>query len=519
MGASALGLAVPCSTWADGATEGLVMGEPKGAEAGQQVLRQGGNAIDAIVAAALAACVHAPNQCGIGGYGGHMMIRLANGRLRCIDFNSAAPRAARADMFSGDGKQQLQMHGWLSAGIPGVLAGLQFALKHYGTKRFGEVAAPAIQLAEEGFPITTGLSRAIQSQTAQLKKDPASARLLLANGEALKPESTLRNPQLAGVLKRLARDNSVDDFYRGEIARIIAMDFERHGGLVTEKDLAAYRAREVPPLKLVFAGHEIYTAPLTAGGFTMVQALAVLARIVVRGDIERDHAVVEALQRVWKDRLERLGDPEFLRKSFQELLSNKYVSSAATDVQKRVERRRRSAEVSVSKPHTGTLHLNAADAKGNWVAITLTHGNTFGACVTVDGLGLTLGHGMSRFNADPQHPNAPGPGKRPLDNMCPTIVLRDGKPTVALGAAGGRLIVNSVFFVLWHHLHGGKSIEEAVAAPRLHTEGGAELAIESRWPEDSRNYLREIGYQIRTGGAAAVRAIAADADGWKAFQR
>jgi gamma-glutamyltranspeptidase/glutathione hydrolase len=172
-----------------------------------------------------------------------------------------------------------------------------------------------------------------------------------------------------------------------------------------------------------------------------------------------------------------------------------------------------------SQPHRGTIHLNAADAAGNVVALTLTHGNAFGACVTVDGLGLTLGHGMSRFVVDAGHPNAPGPGKRPLTNMCPTLILRDGKPGMALGAAGGRLIVNTVFHVIWNFVN-GKNLREAMRAPRWHTEGGSELSLEKAWPESLRERFQKLGYEIKPGGAAVARAIGPAGGGiWEAATR
>ena len=498
---------------------GIVTGEPKAAEVGNRVLKEGGNAIDAIVAAALVACVHSPNQCGIGGYGGHMILRLANGRINCIDFNSAAPAAAHPKMFA-EAPREANTYGWLASGVPGTLAGLQLALDRFGTHSFKSVAAPAIELAEAGFSISRGLANAIRSRATQLQADPVSAELYFANGEPLSEGQTLRNRNLGRLLARLAKQNSVRDFYEGELARQIAGAFARNGGLVTAKDLATYRARLVPAIEREWKTFRICTPPLTSGGFTILQAFGILQELAPELlEKDRDHAVLEAMRVAWKDRLEKLGDPGALTNSFDELLASEHRKLCAARVKAALESGTPVSQSTASEPHGGTMHLNAADAAGNIVALTLTHGNAFGACVTVDGLGLTLGHGMSRFNPEPAHPNSPGPGKRPLHNMCPTLLLRNGKPVLAVGAAGGRLIVNTVFHVLWNFTN-GKSGPEAIRAPRWHTEGNLDLAVEKTWPEPGRTRFAELGYKLRAGGAAVARAIALNESGhWEAAAR
>lgn len=469
---------------------GIVMGETKGAEVGMRVLKEGGNAIDAIVAAALAGAVHAPNQFGIGGYGGHMVIRLANGKVTCIDFNTTAPAGGSVTMY-----------GWLASSVPGILAGLQLALDRFGTRSFKSVVEPAIELAETGFPMSQGLANAIRSRAVELQADPASARLYFPK------DNTLRNLDLARMLRRLARQNSVRDFYEGDIARQIARAFENNGGLVTRKDLARYKALEVAPVQMDWKDYTFYTPPVTAGGITVLQAFGILKEL--SPELWTDRTLVETMRLAWKDRLAKLGD----NSPSHQLITPDYCRRCAESVKAGVQ------AAAISRPHRGTVHLNAADSAGNVVALTLTHGNAFGACVTVDGLGLTLGHGMSRFEPDPHHPNAPGPGKRPLTNMCPTLVLRKGKPVLALGAAGGRLIVNTVFHVLWNFA-AGKSLPEAIRAPRWHTEGNKELRLEKQWPDASREQFAALGYEIKPGGAAVARAIGIGESGnWEAAAR
>lgn len=502
----------------DSITQGLVAGQIKAAEVGNKILRDGGNAIDAAVAAALAAGVAAPAQCGIGGYGGHMVIALKGGKkITAIDFNSAASAAARPDMFSldenGAVRGRVNEHGWLAAGVPGTLAGLQLALDRYGTRSFRELVAPAIQLAAEGFPVPDGMSRLIRTMSVPLRRDAASTRLFFKDAEPLRAGATYRNLGLAKMLEKLAGENSVTSFYRGDIARHIAAEFQKHGGLVTAKDMADYRAREVEPLELKWRGFTIHTAPLTAGGLTVLQALSIL-RILdwekSPADSIRTQAFVEALRIAWNDRLRLLGDPEKTTVPVQRLLSEGYARGMAARVRETTKERKPLPLKTVARTQSGTVHLNSVDGAGNLVALTLTHGGAFGACITVDGLGLILGHGMSRFDVQPAHPNAPGPGKRPLHNMCPTIVLRDGKPVLALGASGGRTIVNAVVNVLAQFAGMDASPENAIAAPRIHTDGNLDLTVEPTTPEADVELLKSIGYGIKQGYVANAHALLFD---------
>ena len=494
---------------------GLVNGHARAAEAGNKVLREGGNAVDAAVAAALVAGVTAPNGCGIGGYGGHMVIALKGGkRITAIDFNSTAPAAARPDMFpldeNGTVRGRINDYGWLAAGVPGTLAGLQLARDRYGTRPFRELVAPAIQLAEEGFPVAAGLAGAIRSLSNQLRKDSASAKLLLKNGEPLSAGDTYRNPDLAKMLEKLARENSVASFYRGDIGRHIAAEFQKHGGLVTAKDMANYKAREVEPLEIKWRGFTIHTAPLTAGGLTVLQALLILKMLnweKLPATPARTHALLEALRVAWNDRLGLLGDPQKVKAPVERLLSEKYAREVAVKVEAATKERKPLLFKTESRAQGGTIHLNSTDRYGNTVALTLTHGNAFGACVTVEGLGLILGHGMSRFDPRPAHPNSPGPGKRPLHNMCPTIVLRGGKPVLALGATGGRMIVNAVFNVLAQFVGLDASIEDAIAAPRIHTDGNLDLTLERKGLEAETEFLKGVGYNVKFGNVANAHAL------------
>jgi gamma-glutamyltranspeptidase/glutathione hydrolase len=500
-------------------SKGIVVGQSEAAQVGSEVLTAGGNAVDAVVAAALVAGVVAVQQCGIGGYGGHMVIARAGGKkVTAIDFNSAAPAAARGELFPLDDKGavrgQINVHGWLAAGVPGTLAGLQLALDRHGSLPFDKLVQPAIRFAREGFPVNAGLATALRGAQARLRKDPASAQLLLDHGEPLRQGSTFRNPDLAALLETLAQRGSVDSFYRGDIGKRIAAAFKEHGGLVTAADLAAYRAREVEPLRLDWGHWSIRTAPLTAGGITVLQTLMILKALGwddrPAGKPETTHAQLEALRLAWWDRLRLLGDPEKVAVPVERLLSTSYTKRLATQVDAAVKSGRAIPSAGDGRTADGTIHLSGADTRGNLVALTLTHGETFGARVTVPGFGLILGHGMSRFDPRPGHPNSPGPGKRPLHNMCPTIVLRDGQPVLALGGTGGRRIPNSVFEVLAQFVGRGATLDHAVAAPRLHTDGSMAVTMEARWPAAEVDYLKKAGYTVQRGPGARIHAVAFD---------
>jgi gamma-glutamyltranspeptidase/glutathione hydrolase len=334
----------------------------------------------------------------------------------------------------------------------------------------------------------------------------------LKDGEPLSAGQLLRNPDLADLLSALADRNSADSFYRGDVARRMAKGFQKNGGLVTVMDLAAYQARDVVPLGLKWNQFDIHTAPLTAGGLTVLGALAILQampRAALDGSAGM-HARLEAMRLAWKDRLELLGDPEQVKVPVLRLLSADYARELAVKVQSAVKARQPVPIQIRTHPDEGTCNLCSVDRSGNLAAVTFTQGSDFGAQVTVDGLGLTLGHGMSRFNPRPDHPNAPGPGKRPLHNMCPTALLRDGKPVLALGGTGGVRIPSAVYDVLNQLLLRDASLEAAIAAPRAYCTGTLEVIAESSWPKADAAYLQQVGFQVQTADNAVASAVSFD---------
>jgi gamma-glutamyltranspeptidase / glutathione hydrolase len=319
-----------------GATEtsaigtGAIVGDPVAAKIGEKVLRDGGNAIDAAVATALAAGIVSPSKCGIGGYGGHAMVGLAQGKkITAIDFDSVAPAAARADMFplneQGNVIGNINSAGWLAAGVPGTAAGLELALQRYGTRSLRDLLTPAIQLCEEGVHVV-----AVKGIDDASRNDP---RPEAAQGGNLPPEKQ-RNLALARMLKTFASRNSFDSFYRGDIADTIAASFQKGGGVVTKKDLAAFRAREVKPLTAEWNGCTIHTAPLPATGLLVLEALSILRTLewTRLSASERQHAKLEALRIAWADRLRTFGDPDHINVPVRELLSREHLSAQAKQI-------------------------------------------------------------------------------------------------------------------------------------------------------------------------------------------
>src|SRR4051812_2393516 len=277
---------------------GAIVGDPLAAKIGEKIFRDGGNAIDAAIATAFAAGITSPSKCGIGGYGGHAMIAPAGGKPTAIDFDSTAPAAARPDMFRLDAQQQVignvNTTGWLASGVPGTAAGLELALQRYGTRPLRDVLAPAIQLCEDGVYVA-----AVKGIDDASHNDP---RPEAAQGNSLPPEKR-RNLALAKLLRTLAARNSVESFYPGDIAKTIAAAFQKNGGLVTEKDLASFRAREVAPLSIEWNGHTLHTVPLPATGLLLLEAVSIL-KVLNWPSLsapERFQAKLEALRLAWAD--------------------------------------------------------------------------------------------------------------------------------------------------------------------------------------------------------------------------
>lgn len=485
---------------------GAVVGDPISAKLGETVLKEGGNAVDAAVTAALASCICSPSKCGIGGYGGHAMIALAHPKIAfAIDFDSIAPAAARPDMFqldaSGRVAGNVNTTGWLAAGVPGTVAGLELMLTRHGTRSLRQALAPAIRLCEEGVHVA-----AVKGVDDASRNDPRPE----AAQAATLPRERQRNAALGRLLKTLASENSSESFYRGDIARTIAAAFQRNGGLVTREDLAAYRPREMQPLTIEWNGSTLSTVPLPATGLLVLQALSTLDMLGWSrlSSEQKLHAKLETLRAAWAERARSFGD--LFDIPWQATLAHGHLAARAQRISDAVKTGKPLAQQVDPSRAGGTIHLSAADRHGNLVAVTLTHGGSYGARVAVDELGLILGHGMSRFDPRPGLPNSIGPRKRPLTNMCPTIVSRAGRPILAIGAAGGTRIPNSVFEVLANFVGLNAPLAAAMASPRLHTDGTLNLGLEKTHPPESEAMFKRIGYKVARSASAYVSAVAVD---------
>ncbi len=489
---------------------GAIVGDAVAAKVGENILRNGGNAIDAAVATAFAAGITSPSKCGIGGYGGHAIIALAGGKkVTAIDFNSAAPAAAREDMFpldaNGKVKNNLNAIGWLAAAVPGTAAGLQLALERYGTRSLREILAPTIQLCEEGIHATQ-----TSGPDDASRNDPRPDSVQVSK---LPRRDKQQNLALLKLFKTLAERNSVESFYRGDIAQIIAAAFQKNGGLVTVEDMAAYHAREVEPLKLDWNGLIIHTTPLTSPGLMMLEAISILKSLnwSKLSALPRLHAKLEALRIAWKDRNEFFGDSEKVRVPIEKLLSQNHAEEMAEKIRRALKDQKPVSQKTDSSNDEGTINITAVDRHGNMIALTLTHGSSFGSRVSVDELGMVLGHGMWRFDPRPGHPNSPGPGKRAVNNMCPTILTRGGKAIFAVGGAGGTRIPNSIYEVLINYVGLGASMEKSMKSPRMETNGTLNLGLEKGHSAEEEKFLKNIGYKISPTYSAYVSAVSFDA--------
>ena len=487
---------------------GAIVGETEANQAGEKVLRDGGNAIDAAVTAAFVAGVTSPSKCGVGGYGGHAMLALAGGKkITAIDFDSTAPAAARPDMFKLNEKGQVvgnaNVHGWLAAGVPGTLAGLDLILKRYGTRALREVVAPAIARCEAGVEVAP-MRRSDNASRNDPRPDSAQT------GAPARVRQ--RNLPLAKLLTTLAEQNSVESFYHGEIAATIAAAFQKNGGLVTRDDLARYRARELTPLRVDWNGATVHSVPLPSTGALVLEALAILQALdwSKLSPAERRHAKLEALRLAWADRADTFGDSDFVDVPVSKFLSRAYAGVQAEKIATAL-RAQKPVPLNVDPSRAGgTVNISAADRHGNMIAVTLTHGGGYGAQVAVDELGMVLGHGMSRFDPRPGRPNSPGPRKRPLTNMCPAIVTRAGVPVLALGAAGGTRIPNSIYEVLVNYVGLGSSLHTAMMAPRLDTNGTLNVGLEKTHAPEDEAFFKSIGYKTSRVVMAFVSAVEAE---------
>jgi gamma-glutamyltranspeptidase/glutathione hydrolase len=509
----------------------VVSRERHATSVGLEVLKNGGNAIDAAVAVGFALAVTHPSAGNIGG-GGFMLIRLADGRTTFIDFRERAPLSASRNMYldaTGNATHD-SVIGYRAAAVPGTVRGLEYATKKYGTKPWAELVHPAVELAAKGFPVSYALSQSLRN-TRGLNTFPESNRIFLKDGKLYETGEPFVQPELARTLARIEKFGAAD-FYQGETARLLALDMAAHGGLITEADLKAFTVHERAPLTGTYRGYTIVTAPPpSSGGVGILQMLAMLDGTGYEkggaGSATVVHYMTEAMRRYFADRSQHLGDPDFVKVPLSSLLAPKYIARQRASID--AERATLSSEIkaAVFDPHESleTTHYTVADALGNVVAVTYTLNGGYGSKVTATGLGFLLNNEMDDFAPKPGEANMYGliqgeanaiaPRKTPLSSMTPTIVLKDGKPVLALGSPGGPTIINTVLEVIVNVLDFGMNLQDAVNWPRFHHQWMPDvLSVEPGFSPDTVALLEKRGYTVKRiavqGETAAIRWI----DGW-----
>ena len=494
------------------------------ADAGVEIMREGGNAIDAAVATGFALAVVHPAAGNIGG-GGFMLIRLHTGKSTFIDYREKAPQAATANMYldaRGDVIPDASIIGYKAIGVPGSVAGMVYAEKKYGRLDLKRVMQPALRLARDGFVLSNEEADELHDKTLALF--PESKRIFQRDGNFYQAGEFFRQPDLARTLTQIADDP--DSFYHGDLAKEIAKAIRKYGGLISEQDLANYEVKEREPVVGTYHDYTVISAPPpSSGGVALIEALNILegynlSRLGDRSPAEM-HLIVEAYRRAYMDRSDYLGDPDFSTMPLKQMMDKKYASAW----RRGIEQDQATPSVSLTRPagflppppkvaktpdHLNTTHYSVVDAEGNAVSVTTTLNNSFGSAATAEGLGFLLNDEMDDFAAKQGVPNMFGliqgpansiaPGKRPLSSMTPTIVLQDGKLRFVLGSPGGGRIITTVANIFLSTAEEGLNIQQAVDAPRFHHQYLPDkLYLEPGFLDSTRAGLEALGYKLDGG--------------------
>jgi len=512
-------------------------------------LRRGGNAVDAGVAVAFALAVVEPSAGNVGG-GGFMLVRLSSGKTTFFDYREVAPGKATRDMYIGPDSKldpHASVEGFRAVAVPGTVAGLEVVLKTYGTMKLVDVMAPAIRLAEQGFAVSERLAAELAKEQQDLGKFPVSRRIFLNDGKLWHVGDTLRQPELAATLKRIAK-NGAADFYRGETARMLVDDMAHSGGLITLDDLAHYtpKIREVLHAKYESDGHawEVLTSPPpSSGGVAIIESLNMLKNVPLKGwdDVESVHMVAETMRHVFADRAAYLADPDFAQVPVAGLTDPCYAKEIVATIDP--QHAASSKVVHAGTPHTcgaaaasggapttivslgegpHTTHFSVVDGAGNAVASTYTLNNSYGSHVT-SSAGFLLNDEMDDFTTQPGVPNALfgliqsdanaiAPGHRPLSSMTPTILLRDGKLSFVSGSPGGPTIISATLLSLLNWMRLGMDAQGAINAPRFHHQWLPDVVLmEKDFPDSMEQALQARGFTVkRRGHIGLVNAIGID---------
>jgi gamma-glutamyltranspeptidase / glutathione hydrolase len=523
--------------------------EPLASQAGVEMLKRGGNAVDAAVATAFALAVVEPAAGNIGG-GGFMLVRLANGKTNFFDYREMAPGKATRDMYikpDGTLDKQASVIGYRSVAVPGTVAGLALALKTHGTMKLAQVLQSAIRYAEEGIPVTEKLAREFQEERSDLQRFSMSNHIFLNDGKMYQAGDTLRQPELAATLKRIAK-NGPDEFYKGETAQRLAYEMAALGGLITLDDLAHYqpKIREVLEANYTVNGQHwevLAPPPPSSGGVAEIEALNMLQDVPLKGwdDPQSVHMVAEVMRRMFADRAAYLADPDYSDVPIGGLTSPCYAKDLVATIDPL--RASTSKEIHAGNPHVcasgvsastlpnmvislgegpHTTHFSVVDAAGNAVASTFTLNDSYGSHVTTSA-GFLLNDEMDDFTTQPGVPNALfgliqsegntiAPGKRPLSSMTPTIVLRDGQLSFVTGSPGGPTIISVTLLSILNWMRLGMDAQSAIDAPRFHHQWLPDvLVLEKLFSPEMEEQMKVRGYEVkRRGHIGLINAIGVD---------
>jgi gamma-glutamyltranspeptidase / glutathione hydrolase len=519
------------------AEHGMVVAQEKiGARVGADILRQGGNAVDAAVATGFALAVTYPRAGNIGG-GGFMIIHSAERQEDvAIDYRETAPAAATRDMFLGaDGKPDIakSRDSALSIGVPGTVAGLALALEKYGSGKFtlSDLLKPAIDLARDGFVLSDDMADTLPAIQRRLANWPAASKIFSrADGTSLREGDRLVQADLAATLSAISAQGPLG-FYQGPVGEKLAAGVRAAGGIMTPDDLKSYRPMIRAPVRGNYRGFDIISMPPpSSGGVVLLETLNILEGFAMsdmkQGTAPSLHVMIEAMKRAYADRARYLGDPDFISAPVAMLMSKEYAAKQRAGID--LDRATPWADaLSATPPREGsnTTHFSVVDAKGNAVSNTYTLNFPFGVGLVADGTGVLLNNELDDFTAAPGASNAfglvgfeanlPGPGKRPLSSMTPTIVLKDGKPVLLTGSPGGSRIISAVLQVIINVLDYHMDVAVAVAAPRLHHQWLPDVVrVEHGFAEETLAALRAKGHQvIEPLGQTSANSILVTANG------
>jgi len=498
----------------------VVAQEARAAQIGVEVLKQGGNAVDAAVATGFAMAVTYPRAGNLGG-GGYMLIHLAGRRHEvAIDYRETAPAAATRDMFldqNGEADPRKSRDSALAVGVPGTVAGLAMAHAHYGSGKFrlADLMAPAIALARAGMPIEDDVAESLPGAARRLGRWPSSAKIFLkADGGALGPGDRLVQSDLADTLEAIARGGP-RAFYEGAVADKLAAAVRAEGGIVTGADLKNYQPLERAPVRGRYRGYDIVSmSPSSSGGVVLIEMLNILEGYR-HGELgtdspQRAHLLAEAMQRAYADRAAFLGDPATVTAPLARLMSKPYALKLRAGIDPAHATPAQDIHPAGATAHEGdnTTHFSVVDRFGNAVSNTYTLNFSYGLGLVAEGTGVLLNNELDDFAAKPGAPNAyglvggdanaPGPGKRPLSSMTPTIVLKDGKPFLVTGSPGGSRIITAVLQVISNVIDLKLPIVDAVAAPRIHDQWSPdEVVVERGTKTDLVQGLEGFGHKVK----------------------